>query len=298
MSNRKEELYHELKLKVALGVEGVSYDKEVLEKLIEKKEVKSMEVCGPSVYSTPKKFYQFQNAIHLKNGFGVYLGSEQNSQYKIVENQGTFGITHGGEYITDIEFEETPVFYDKRTKDGINMKDIAMDRSVSKLDKSLVVCYSEECAVKDKGQTCLFCTFNSKKKTEGCENKPIWKYPYQIGETVKEAYNNGYKHVTITGGFIPERRELEYYLDVAESIKEQLGTETFNGTACIGAPLDFSVIDKYKEAGYSSLGLNTEVWGKNYFDIVCPGKVEYCGGYDNWIKAIEYAIQVFGKGNV
>jgi hypothetical protein len=178
------------------------------------------------------------------------------------------------------------------------MKDIALPTDMGSEDKSIVVTYSTECSVKDNGKTCLFCVMNGTKGLEGPEYRPAWKYPHQIGETVKAAYDEGYKHVTITGGFVPERREVEYYLDVAEHIREALGTETFNGTACIGAPLDFSVIDKYKEAGFSTISFNTEVWGKNYFDIVCPGKVEACGGYDNWIKAIEYAIQVFGKGRV
>ena len=52
---------------------------------------------------------------------------------------------------------------------------------------------------------------------------------------------------TLTGGFVPERRELEYYLDVADAIREQYST--FYGVGIIGAPVDYSVLHKYKEAG-------------------------------------------------
>ena len=298
MSSLKDELYDSLKLKVALDVEGVSLNDNVINKLRELKRLQVLEYCAPGKYASAKKYYNIINPVKLKHDFGIYLMTDQNSPYQVVEDNGRFGIEFRGEYLSDITFDEEPGFYSKKTQDGTNMKDIASDRSVSDIDKSIVICYSEECAVKDKGQTCLFCTFNAKKKTDGIEHKPIWKYPHQIAETVKTAYEDGYKHLTITGGFIPERRELEYYLDVAENIKETLGTETFNGTACIGAPLDFNVIDKYKEAGFSTIAFNTEVWGKNYFEIVCPGKVDACGGYDNWIKAIEYAVQVFGKGKV
>jgi len=58
---------------------------------------------------------------------------------------------------------------------------------------------------------------------------------------------------------VPERREVEYYLDVAENIKNSLGTNEFNGTACIGAPLDFSIIDKYKEAGYVAASITASL---------------------------------------
>jgi len=85
---------------------------------------------------------------------------------------------------------------------------------------------------------------------------------------------------------------------VAEAIKDRLGRDDFNGTACIGAPLDLRVIEKYKEAGFSTISFNTEVWGKEWFNVINPVKVTACGGFDNWIKAIEYAVKVFGPGKV
>jgi hypothetical protein len=163
-------------------------------------------------------------------------------------------------------------------------------------DKSIVISYSDECAVKDKGETCLFCCYNRKRDTD---DQPVWKSPKQIGTVVKSAYNeDGFKHLTVTGGFIPERREVDYYLDVAEEIKDALGVENFHGTACIGAPLDLSIIEKYKEAGFETIAFNTEVWGKDWFQVYCKGKVTECGGYDHWLEAIRYAVDVFGKGNV
>lgn len=300
MSNLKDELYEELKLKLALNVEGVNYEVGIFDKLLEENDaMKKPEYCTWDKELISKKSYNLPGILQLKNGFGALIVADKNSPYKIVKENDVFGLTYKDNYITDITFPEIPRYLYKRTKDGVSMKDIALPSNLGSEDKSLIVNYSTECAVKDKGQTCLFCVMNGTKGLEGTEYRPAWKYPHQIAETIKVAYaEEGFKHLTITGGFVPERREVEYYLDVAEHIKEALGTDTFNGTACIGAPLDFSVIDKYKEAGFSTIAFNTEVWGKNYFDIVCPGKVESCGGYDNWIKAIEYAIQVFGKGKV
>jgi hypothetical protein len=299
MSSLKEELYEELKLKLALHVEGVNYDAGIFDELLARhEEMKKPEYCTWDKELITKKSYNLPGILKLKNGFGTMIVADKNSPYKIVKVNSGYGLTFRGEYLTDISFPEIPKYLTKRTSDGVIMKDIALPTDMGSEDKSIVVTYSTECSVKDNGKTCLFCVMNGTKGLEGPEYRPAWKYPHQIGETVKAAYDEGYKHVTITGGFVPERREVEYYLDVAEHIREALGTETFNGTACIGAPLDFSVIDKYKEAGFSTISFNTEVWGKNYFDIVCPGKVEACGGYDNWIKAIEYAIQVFGKGRV
>ena len=124
----------------------------------------------------------------------------------------------------------------------------------------------------------MFCNINATKSTYAELENIKWKNAKQIGETVKAAYEEGFRHVTITGGFIPERREVDYYIDVAEAIKEETGLDDFNGTACIGAPLDLSTIDKYKEAGYRTIATNMEIWDENYFKTICPGKEQICGG--------------------
>lgn len=300
MGASKELLFDELKLKLALFVEGVSYDEDVFRKVLQANEAlqKKTYCTWDKDLPTTKSYHLPYGFILNRSGFGVGLVADKNSPYRIVENGGTFSINYRGDKVTDITFPEPPGFYAKKTRDGALMSDIAMDSAIGSQDRSLVVAYSTECSVKDQGETCLFCVMNGTKKLDQGEERPPWKYPHQIAETVKAAYDEGFTHLTITGGFVPERREVEYYLDVAEHIKDALGRDEFNGTACIGAPLDFSIIDKYKEAGFSTIAFNTEVWRKEYFDIFCPGKVTQCGGYNNWIKAIEYAVGVFGKGKV
>jgi hypothetical protein len=91
---------------------------------------------------------------------------------------------------------------------------------------------------------------------------------------------------------------VDYYIDVAEAIKEATHLDSFNGTACVGAPLDLTVFEKYKEAGYSSAATNLEIWNEKYFDVICPGKSEYCGGRKNWLDALDYELDVFGKFKV
>jgi len=301
MGVTKDDLYQDLKLKLALTVEGVSYDEHVFRDLLEGNEHLQKKVyCTWDKELPTTKSYRVPYGFVLgRSGFGVGLIADKNSPYRIVEEQGAFSVLHRGEKVSDIRFPEPPSFYGKKTRDGVSMSDIAMDSAIGSRDRSLVVAYSTDCSVKDRGETCLFCVMNGTKKLDQGEERPGWKYPHQIAEVVKTAYEDeGFTHLTITGGFVPERREVEYYLDVAGHIKDALGTHEFNGTACIGAPLDFSIIDKYKEAGYSTISFNTEVWRKEYFNIFCPGKVTQCGGYDNWVKAIEYAIGVFGKGKV
>lgn len=291
----KEELYHLLEISIA----GINYEKDTFKDLlIRHPEHQMLHLCmdpskdDSSSYYIPDQFYS-------PNGFQVTPSLNKKGLYQFeVEGEQVY-ITKNGERIIPLTLWERPAYLDKTTSDGIYMKTIAQDTGNPRHGrKNLGVAYSNECALRDKGLDCLFCNINATRAKYAEKENIQWKTPRQIAETVKAAYEEGYDHFTVTGGFVPERREVEYYLDVAEAIQEELEREEFNGTACIGAPKDLTVIEKYKEAGWSTLGLNLEVWTEAYFNAICPGKVQECGGYQHWLDALKYAIEVFGKGNV
>lgn len=303
MPDLKRALQEELHLKCVLDVEGVTYEPHAFDELLAHSHVDRKhtyctweeELVTTGSYNVPVYFV-------LEHGISVPLVTNRRSIYKIVDEHGQFSIVNQltDEKVSDISFADGPRYYDRLTRDGTRMWDVGTSSSGNSPDRSFIVNYSTECSVKERSKdgTCLFCTLNGNKGLGTLEEERPWRNPGQIGETAKAAYDEGYSHLTITGGFIPERREVDYYLDVAESIKEELGTETFNGTACIGAPLDHHVIDKYKEAGFSTISLNTEVWSESWFNVICPGKVTACGGFKNWVASLEYAVDVFGRGNV
>ncbi|MFP3040498.1 radical SAM protein [Treponema primitia] len=299
MSDIKQKLYDELYLRLALTVEGVQYDVGVFDKLLQQDpSSRKREVCTRDKELVTKKNYNIPYQFLLPYGFLVNLVVDRKSPYKIVEEDGVFSITYFGKWITNITFPKAPLFYSKLTSDGVSMREIAQDQQGGGA-KGISVAYSQECSVKDKGKTCLFCVYNGNKGLDKIEEQPAWRTPLQIAETFKEAHKEGYNRLNITGGFIPERRELEYYLDVAETVQEHLeGKDDYVLTACIGAPQEISVINKYKEVGYDNMSFNLEVWGEEYFNVYCPGKVTECAPFDQWVKTVEYAVSTFGKGKI
>lgn len=289
-----QEQLEEFKLQIALSVDGVTYEDGLFDDL----DSNEYEIYDkPSWDPVTKTFKKFNQPAYgeLDHGLHAMLSRYQEGKYEIRKDGTGYAIYDQDKRVSGLKVKKRAEFAKKTTEDGTLMRDIAMDSSYGSDDKSIVVAYSEECSVKDKGETCLFCCFNRKRAPE---DQPLWKNPKQIAETAKAAYDEGFQHLTITGGFIPERREVEYYLDVAEQLQDTLGVENFHGTACIGAPLDLSIIEKYKEAGYETIAFNTEVWRKEWFNVYCAGKVTECGGYDHWLEAIKYAVEVFGKGKV
>lgn len=295
MSNLKEILYKEMAIKAKVSIEGVNAKpaifnnlalgtiyQEQVHGLFEMDHVDHVGVDFPCEFTSP-------------NGLVYPFHWDPKSEVSIEYHDDQFFLLDQGVELFPVEFSKRPHYYGLKTKDDTEMAKVAGFN----LGGTVGVAFSNECSLKDKGLDCLFCNANATKDTYAEVENIKWKNPKQIGETVAAAYkfDNG-KHVNITGGFIPERREVDYYIDVAEAIQEHTGLEDFNGTAVIGAPLDLSVIDKYKEAGYRTLAIQIEIWDKNIFKTICPGKELECGGWQHWVDALEYAVGIFGWGRV
>ncbi|MBV4428064.1 radical SAM protein [Clostridium tyrobutyricum] len=294
MSDIKEQLYKELAVKNASMVEGIKVDPSIFKYLdFDGKYQKQIHTMFEYDHH-PHTGIDFPVGFNTPGGLKVSFRWDNRSKYEIKYDNGNYYLTENSNLIFPIEFLSRPQYYNYKTSDGTEMSHIATYNR----EGAIFVAYSNECALKDKGLDCLFCNINATKDTYAEKEGITWKHPNQIGETAAAAYKNGTKHITISGGFVPERREVDYYIDVAEAIKEYTGLDDFNGTGVIGAPLDFEVIDRYKEAGYRTIGMNIEVWDKNIYKSICPGKVEQCGGWDHWVEALEYAVKVFGYGRV
>ena len=294
VSELKDKLWQELAVKTALVTDGVNITKEVLNFIKPGTRVQEQVHC---LFEMDFENHDFE----LPSGFDLPLGltvpfrwNPAASHTVVLDGDRTI-LVNKGEQLGEVHFHKRPQYYSSLTSDGKDMSTIGAYYQ----HRSLFIVYSNECSYKDKGEDCLFCNINHTKDTYAEKEGIFWKTPRQIGETAAEAFRLGeIDHLTVTGGVIPERRELDYYLDVAEEIQRLSGREDFNGTATVAAPLDLRNIDRFKEAGYRTTAMNIEIWDKSYYDTICPGKAREGGGWDHWRKALEYAVGVFGHGRV
>ena len=293
MSDLKQILYKELQIKAKAEIEGVNVNPLIFKNLALGTEYMEQIHGLFEGDHHPHVGILFPCRFQTPHGLTVSFVWDRNSKVSIEYKDGVFVLAENGTDLFPIEFAKRPNYYGKQTSDGVEMSHIANFES----GKTVRVAYSNECALKEKGLDCLFCNANATKDTYAEKENIQWKTAKQIAETYAEAIKaDGAKHFQLTGGFIPERREVDYYIDVAEAIQDATGLEDFKGNAVIGAPQDLSVIEKYKEAGFTSLAINLEVWDANFFKTICPGKEKECGGQKHWIEALEYAAKVFGKG--
>lgn len=289
----KEVLYKELYIKAKAMVDGINVKPAIFKNLALGTEYMEQVHGLFEGDHHPHVGVLFPCRFKTPHGLTISFVWDRASRISIEYKDGVFVLEENGVDLFPIEFSKRPNYYGKLTSDGVEMSHIANFES----GNTVRVAYSNECALKEKGLDCLFCNANATKDTYAEKENIQWKTAKQIAETYAEAIkSDNAKHFQLTGGFIPERREVDYYIDVAEAIQDATGLEDFRGNAVIGAPNDLTILEKYKEAGFTSVSMNLEVWDENFFKTICPGKHKECGGREHWIEALEYAVKVFGKG--
>lgn len=290
----QEILLHELKLKIALTVEGLAFDPAELKTLPIGSQYAEQVHLLFDFDKEHHEGFELPAGFHLPHGLFTAFRWDPDSRYRLRVIEGRTLIFLGEQQLAEIQLYLRPPLLDLTTSDGEHFDHIAAFTP----EGGLNVCFSNECDLKNSGEDCKYCNINSTADAYRSQNIFL-KSPRQVGEVYAAAYQEGWaNHINLTGGFIPERREVDYYLDIAEEIRERTGLPQIHGTAVIGAPHDLKIIDKYKEAGYTALSINIEIWDRDIFKAICPGKEKRCGGRDHWVKALEYAAEVFGKGNV
>lgn len=291
----REQAEEEIFLIQKIVTEGINLDPEIV------KDLDFEKIYSPQIRNLFDWNHQVANKFVLpssfrfkETGYLAKLAWNPNSKYNIVKDGSRFVLREGENVLREIVFERQPGFYRFKTKDGKRYQQIIQASQRGRV----AITYSNECCLKDKGLDCKFCNINATKKNYGEVDGLDWKSPDEIGEAVAAAYKEGYYGFNLTGGFVPERREVDYYIDVVEAIIEKTGTTDVRGMACIGAPKDHSIIEQYKEAGFQHIATNLEVWDENNFKFICPGKVQECGGRENWLAVLKHEVDVFGKYNV
>ncbi|MDO5390574.1 MAG: nitrogen fixation protein NifB [Eubacteriales bacterium] len=291
----KDQLYEELFLKLRIEIEGINArPKDFVNLALGTEYIER-------VHIDPEKLTVLKPGTLLPSGFrtphGLHIGFPWNpkSAFGIAYHDGEHFLQENGKDVFPIHFDKRPKYYSEDTTDGVPM------RWISNYDvpsKTVRVTYSNQCALQDKGLDCKFCHGQAAHNPNNVQDQ--LKNPRQIGETYAKAIElDGAAHFQLTGGFLPERREVEYYLDIAEALADYTGLEDFNANACVGAPADLTVLERYKEAGFKSIASNLEIWDEGIFKAICPGKyLEVPGGWKHWVEALEYGAQVFGFGEV
>lgn len=160
-------------------------------------------------------------------------------------------------------------------------------------------------------EECKFCDINENTRQRPKYSTPwtrtkAYKLVEQVAEVAEEIFfreewpsNERPICVFITGGAILSKvagkTETEFYLEYVEALRERIGYR-WPILLQTGAQ-DKETCKRYRASGVTAHGANMEVWDKDLFKVLCPGKASHVG-WEEWVKRVIESVNVFGEGNV
>lgn len=248
-------------------------------------------------HSTEKSDMTIPDDIILKGDIPIIsrVRFNSNSKFSISFNKGNF-------YLEDKKLKKKYEldFIEKSPSINIEINGNKMGSICSYLGKDLLgVTPSNYCFYFKGGRECRFCEIWQNFKNDTSFRKSF-KNSQLIAESIRTSLENdqNIKHLAITSGNIKDYDyTANFYVELGKKLKNIKNIDRLdNILATLMPPENIYIIDKIKESGFNKIYFPLEVYDKHLFSIVCPGKLEY--GYDKIINALEYAVDVFGVGNV
>jgi hypothetical protein len=204
-------------------------------------------------------------------------------------------ITNKGVKVSDVSFLKRPQIWSKKTKSGINMKRIANFYGRDCLNFNI---YSG-CEFWEKGVPCKFCSVMPTQLRYG--EVAIKKEPKDVREVAKTAFalEDKINFVIVTGGsYLDGDMDFDMAISALKEIKKEIPKSwngVIRGNVALMAPKNLEKIDELMATGIEHPSFNLEVWGKKYFNYICPGKAKY-RGLDHIMEAYKYGVKKYGRG--
>ena len=106
------------------------------------------------------------------------------------------------------------------------------------------------------------------------------------------------RHVAVTSGNVRSYDHTSrLFVEIGNLLKlNTRAARIEQSLATLMPPDDLGLIPELKKAGYTKIYFPLEVYRREQFKVVCPGKDDY--GYDRILQALDCALDSFGPGNV
>lgn len=151
---------------------------------------------------------------------------------------------------------------------------------------------------------CTFCAYGAPdKRTQnlgqeaGVISLPTRTY-HRIQETLRAALQEDeLRHLYLVGGSMTDwHAEGQRFIEIAKAVKEVNDKPV--PVTCGSGAIPNEIMDQlHSEDLVQAVCFNLEVWSRELFERICPGKNHYVG-YDRWIAALEYGTTLWGPERV
>ncbi len=222
------------------------------------------------------------------------------SPYLIDVVDGRLVMTTEGRVLAEIRFPKTPDYYTKSLPDGTPYHEIVAFGAFITIFRN--------CQYWGAKEECKFCDINENARQMKLSRDFTLKAPVKSVEDVvqvcEEVASDARRLGVAAPGFVlsggsitktlHSKSEADFYEPYIRAIKQSSAKPriTFEVNA---RPRE--EVARYKAAGADHIHFNMEVWDKRLFEWINPGKAERVG-WDNWVRWMCDAVEVFGTGNV
>ena len=295
-------LEQEIELKAQLFADGIQIDDEAL------KGIPDIYAGCPAITPHSHRQKPIQPDAWWPSNLILPLGTKYkcygnyNSPFIIKRDKDTLFIENNGKFISTCEWEKRAAdFEDTILSDG---KTRAGEIATLLCSCFFVIQKQAICNNWLNNESCRYCDIYHPEKIgkfleiiarTRAPSVSMGGTPDQIAEASEIAKNLGYHiHQMFLGGL---SSDWSCFFPYIEAIKNNPSEGAYlRGAIETGAPANLSDIDKVYEMGITGINMDIECWHPSMFDYICPGKSRTVG-YDNWLKALEYAGKKFRPGN-
>jgi len=280
-------------LKASLLAKGIDFDLDLF-KQVQEPFYDNQFVYGKTSKSVTLE-HKFPQVLRLGEGIISALLRREGSPWNLRFEEGKVQLYENNEHVRTVALPERPAYFDRTLNDGTKSESII---AVAGEDTPGFFFYPD-CYYFPKGNPCGFCSMISTRKTVG--KYMVSEFSEEnIVEATKLFQSTPWRDIpliSITMGTCStddETREkvIKPIRAMYDALEEKIPIHIL-----AHPPNDYGLIEEFREAGVTSIAFNIEVYDRERFEQVCPGKAKYYG-YDCWEEALMQAKDVFGEFQV
>jgi hypothetical protein len=269
--------------------------------------ISSPDELGAGVSSNAPEDIRFHAGPYQLRSTSVRIVLSARSPYALDVVDGKPTVCENGIPIAEAILPQKPAYYGKRCEDG------ALYEQVIPLlyGHYAFITTFRVCHYWGDQEECKFCDINNHVRelrtltgdhvsTDAIKDKA--KVVEVIGAMAEDA-SPEHRMITIimTSGSILRKVQrgadnaTDFNIPYIEAIRERIGHRVPIVMITESQPMDN--VKRLRDAGVTVHNANLEVWDRDLFKVIAPGKEKYVG-YDTWVRRLVDAVDIMGEGNV
>jgi hypothetical protein len=222
------------------------------------------------------------------------------SPYKMKLHDGVPTLILDDTIIGKVAYPPKPSWYKHKTQSGKLPGEIA---PVIEWGYLIYLTVFRNCQYFGKEEECAYCDINHNYRQQRGAGRPYTgvKDVDDILEVMSwiDKEDKIAEVYTITGGSVltnlKKKNEVDFYLQYPEAIEKKFPGRWMG--KLVAQAFEKEDCQKFVDVGVKIYHPNYEVWDKELFKKICPGKEAWIG-YENWIRRVVDSAEVFGPENV